>query len=297
MNSIRSIAILVHQNDRKARQVPYIVWHLAKKWQTKGIEIEVVRGISKVIEADLLLTQIDLSVIPDEYLRYYENFQWAVNRSLTDIRKSSFSATLLKTGDGWEGPVMLKSNLNFGGLPEARLGGFAGRISRVANRLQKCIPGPKKYRSKILDPYNYPVYQHVSDLPAGVFQNPSIVVERFLQEPSADGYMLRSYNFLGNRGFTRRRVSDQPIVKAANSRLVDAPPLPPELLEFRKRLRFDYGKIDFLIHKGEPVVLDVNTTPTIVSGSKHDQLLSGLDELVPGIGDIVNQASESCSDR
>lgn len=297
MNSIRRLAILVHQNDRKARQIPYIVWHLAKEWQMKGIEIEVVRGTSRVVEADVLFPQIDLSVITDEYLRYYENFQWIVNRNLTDIRKSSFSANLVKPGDGWEGPVMLKSNLNFGGLPEARLGGVAGRVSRVAYRLQKSILGPKKYRSNILDPYNYPIYQRLSDLPAGVFQNPSIVVERFLQEPSADGYLLRSYNFLGNRGFTRRRVSDQPIVKAANSRLVDAPPLPPELLEFRKRLRFDYGKIDFLMHEGEPVVLDINTTPTIVTGSKQDRLLSGLDELVPGIGDIVNQSGESRSDR
>ena len=292
MNKIRRIAILVHRNDRKALQFPYIVWRLAREWERKGAKIELVRGTRKVVDADILFPQIDLSVIPDEYLRYYENFPVVVNRNLTDIRKSSFSANRVKPGDGWDGPVMLKSNLNFGGQPEARLGGITDLVKRIASRLQQSIPGAQKFGSGMLDPYNYPIYQQASDVPAEVFENPAIVVERFLQEPSADGYVLRSYNFLGNCGFTRRRVSDQAIVKAANSRLIDAPPLPPELLEFRKSLCFDYGKIDYLMHEGKPVVLDINTTPTIVSGSGQDKLLIGLDELAPGIGDIAKETSE-----
>lgn len=69
MNPIRKVAILLHQRDRRAHEVGYIAWLLAKEWTAQGMEIEILRGIDRVVEADLLFPQIDLSVIPDEYRR------------------------------------------------------------------------------------------------------------------------------------------------------------------------------------------------------------------------------------
>jgi hypothetical protein len=38
-------------------------------------------------------------------------------------------------------------------------------------------------------------------------------------------------------------------------------PVSEEILEVRRRLGFDYGKIDYVVHEGQVVLIDVNTTP------------------------------------
>ena len=258
------------------------------------MEIEVLRGTNRVIEADLLFPQIDLSVVPDEYQRYFEHYPRVINRRLGDIRKSSFSTNRVLPGDGWHGPVIVKSDLNYGGIPEMRLAGFHARIGKflkwtghAAQRFfsrhahghsLSVVTGP-------LDPHHYPVFDRADEVPEEVLSNQRLIVERFLREPLQEGYILRSYNFLGDRGFSRRRISDQPIVKASNSRLLDAPPVPPQLDELRQRLGFDFGKIDYLELDGMPVVLDINTTPTVVDGS--EQLARDLRSLAPGIESIA----------
>lgn len=297
MTEIQKIAVLVHEHDRGAQRFPYIVWHLQKEWESRGLAVELVRGVKRVVEADILFPQIDLSVIPDAYLRYFENYRCVVNRNMRDIRKTSFSPLRVEPGDGWAGPVIVKSNLNYGGLPEVRLGGVLGRLAiftlkkkAVFRRLLKRGGGLNENSFRLngpLNPHEYPVFERVDYVPEEVFANPALVVERFLQEPSQQGYTLRSYNFLGERGFTRRRVSSQPIVKASNSQFVDAPPLPGELVELRKQLGFDYGKIDYLVHDGKAVPLDINTTPTIARGSDQGSLLEDLNELAMGIEDIA----------
>lgn len=37
--------------------------------------------------------------------------------------------------------------------------------------------------------------------------------------------------------------------------------MPPELRAERERLDFDFGKFDFVVHEGEPLLLDANRTP------------------------------------
>lgn len=184
--------------------------------------------------------------------------------------------------------------MNFGGLPEMRRAGFHTRLrklvvraGRAAHRLVSPPAGcpVPAIATEFLDQHHYPVFDHADEVPDEAFSNPRFIVERFLREPSQEGYSLRSYNFLGDLGFTRRRVSDQPIVKASNSRLLDAPPVPPQLDEMRQKLGFDFGKIDFLEIDGAPVVLDINTTPTVVDGS--EQLARDLLSLAPGIDSVT----------
>ena len=297
MTRINKIAILVHEHDRMARRFPYIVWFLQNEWESRGIEIEILRGTGKVVDADILFPQIDLSVVPDTYLRYFENYPKVINRDIRDIRKTSFSSLRVEPGDGWEGPVILKSNLNYGGFPEVRLGSAFGRIELLASKM---IASIRRFKSRQetgkstelrlegpINPHDYPVFERASDVPEEIYRHPNIIVERFLKEPSEQGYVLRSYNFLGSRGFTRRRVSSDPIVKASNSRLIDSPPIPRGLIELRNELGFDYGKIDYLEYDGQTVPLDINTTPTIVKGSDQDSLLRDLRDLAWGIEDIV----------
>jgi hypothetical protein len=43
--------------------------------------------------------------------------------------------------------------------------------------------------------------------------------------------------------------------------------VPAELLQIRKAWQVDFGKFDYVLHDGKPVLLDINKTPTI-SGSR-----------------------------
>jgi hypothetical protein len=290
LSPIRKIAILVHERDRRARRIGLIALLLADEWASRGIGIELLQGIDRVVDADLLLPQIDLSVVPDAYLRYFEHYPRVINRRVVDIRKSTISTIRVRPGDGWEGPVIVKSDLNYGGYPEMRLARIDARLRNALKRAGREIrrlgrPRAGKQSPHLvtapLNPHHYPVFDHANAVPEAVFRNPALIVERFLREASPEGYTLRSYNFLGDRGFARRRVSAQPIVKASNSRLLDAPSVPRQLVEFRHRLGFDFGKIDYVELDGAPVVLDINTTPTVVDGS--ERLARDLRSLAPGI--------------
>ena len=240
-----------------------------------------------------MFPQVDLSIIPEDYVRYCEEFPRVVNRRVTDIRKSIFSTCRVQPGDAWRGRVIVKTDRNYGGRPELRILGNKHRISGIYRRARyvtRRLIGQSYERSGVdlstassLNPHNYPIFDSVDAVPPGAFENPALIVERFLQEPSEDGYVLRSYNFLGDRWFSRRRVSPNPIVKAYNSRLIDSPTVPPKLIEIRNSLGFDYGKFDYLMHEGEPILLDVNTTPTVVKGENHENLLRSLNHLASGI--------------
>ena len=35
----------------------------------------------------------------------------------------------------------------------------------------------------------------------------------------------------------------------------------PDIVELIKRMKFDYGKFDYVMHEGKPVLLDANKTP------------------------------------
>src|SRR5213079_1238108 len=44
----------------------------------------------------------------------------------------------------------------------------------------------------------------------------------------------------------------------------------PEIVEARKRLNFDYGKFDYVLHEGRPVLLDTNKTTGADRGSSRE---------------------------
>jgi len=95
-----------------------------------------------------------------------------------------------------------------------------------------------------------------------VFRNPALVVERFLPEREGDRYFMRHYLFLGDRARNVRVADSTPFMRRSWAVPVDEGlPVPEQVLAFRRRLGMDYGKIDYTIHNGEVVIVDVNRTP------------------------------------
>jgi hypothetical protein len=99
------------------------------------------------------------------------------------------------------------------------------------------------------------------------------VIERFLPELEDGLYYTRVYQFLGNRSICLRMGSRSPIVKAHNSVSVERVEPHPQVAEWRKRLNIDYGKLDYVVTNGQPVLLDANKTIG-ASPSGMNQLIS-----------------------
>ncbi len=79
-----------------------------------------------------------------------------------------------------------------------------------------------------------------------------------------------------------------PFLKRAACEPVDEGlPVPDEVLALRRELGLDYGKIDYVIHDGQVVILDVNRTPAQpgtpeATARAVGDLADGIWSLLPG---------------
>ena len=115
------IVNLFHKNDRFYNPARYIVHDMAGFWRADGHEVVYVYGVKRHVPADLLLVHVNLSVVPEEYLEYALRYPIALNGRVRDIRKSTLSRNLVAYGDDWDGPVIVKTDLNYAGQPERLL--------------------------------------------------------------------------------------------------------------------------------------------------------------------------------
>jgi hypothetical protein len=94
---------------------------------------------------------------------------------------------------------------------------------------------------------------------------------------------------MGSRERCTRVVTPDQVSKAGGILRHGPSEIPDQLRRERERLGFDFGKFDFVIHDGEPVLLDANRTPGIArrlqsqmeEGARN--LARGLDELLAGL--------------
>jgi hypothetical protein len=255
------IVVLFHEGDRHLSTSRYIVHHLATYWREDGHDVQFAFGLSATPPADLVLVHVNLSVVPDDYLALAARYPLALNTGIRDIRKSRVSENLVRPGDAWTGPVIVKSNLNYGGRPEIDLNRswlerrFA-RIGRLRDSLRRGLGRPPRIDS----PNAYEIYERLDAVPDYRLGDESLVVERFLPEIEGDLYFTRVYQVLGDRWSCTRMGSRSPIVKANESVLVETVEPPPEAKMWRERLGMDYGKLDYVVHDGRPVLLDANKT-------------------------------------
>jgi hypothetical protein len=63
------------------------------------------------------------------------------------------------------------------------------------------------------------------------------------------------------------RINRERILKRSKCILFDERlPVPDEVVSLRRQLGLDYGKIDYVIHDNQVVILDVNKTPGSAAG-------------------------------
>ena len=265
----KRIAVLFHENDRYINIRDYVIAFLADYWVKDGNEVTFVFGTQKFVPANIAILHVNLSVVPDEYLEFAKHYPIVLNGRIKDIRKSAFSRRLLARDDPYQGKVIVKTDLNSAGGPERylnrshsllMLSGYVPKQVRslISRHILRTSFGPLRIQTST----DYHIYDSLREVPRSCFDDPALVVEEFLPEREKGLYCMRIFNFLGDRSNCIRVKSAHPIVKWSNWDAGDVQVIEPhpDVVNFRNSLGLDYGKLDYVVHDGEAIILDVNKT-------------------------------------
>jgi len=288
---VARIAILFHENEAHHDHSRYVVHHLARFWRERGDEVIYLFGPDRFVPADVVIVHVDLTVVPERYLGLTVRYPVAVNARLRDIRKSRISRQLVRPGDGWQGPVVMKSNLNNRGRPERVLGrNWLERHWKGAGRLRDAWERFTDPAAPLRQAPEYAVLDTVDSVPASWWNREDVVIERFLPEREDGLYHLRMVLAFGDRLIGTRLAAPDPIVKAANSVRTETIEPDPVCAAWRREFGLDYGKLDYVVHEGQPTLLDVNKTvgasrsgyrpdADLIAARRH--LAGGIDQYLP----------------
>lgn len=277
--AVARIVVITHAYDNfRGRNL--LLGSLAAYWADAGHVIRVVEGLGDWPDADAAVMHVDLSVTPAAYIEAARKYPIVINAAVTDIRKSRVSRNLLRRSDDWTGAVVVKTELNYRGIPER----CAMECFRRDGKSPDLVPVPLVSMDR-----SYPILRSIAEVPDEVWNNPGLVVERFLPERDARGFWMRAWVFCGERERCGRYLGTHPIVKAGNIVAREPATVPDELRAERERLGFDFGKFDFASHEGRAILFDANRTPSAPPPGPdldvlNKQLAGGIDTLLRKIG-------------
>lgn len=286
----KPVLILLHRRDMRFESSGYLLHRLAQFWQDHGTGVRILRGRRWGVRAEAVIPHLDLTERPAAYQAYLQRFPCVLNRSLTSIAKSTFSGQLVRAGDRYDGPVIIKTELNYAGVPEKLLA--QPRPFRwldpttLVDQFQRRRPG---YRAPVIESnpsryHNYAIYTNLRAVPPELFQNPAWVVEKFLPEYRDGYYYLRFTYVLGPRHITLEIQSAQAIAKGATALQCREVETPAEILARAQALGVDFGKLDHAWHEGRLVLYDINPTPSSRNFFDHFGVFDRVvEQLAPGV--------------
>jgi hypothetical protein len=252
------VVILTHEHD-EFDGTNYMLRGVCEAWRENGMNVTVLRGPGPYVGADAAILHVDLTVVPNPYIEFMRQYPIALNFAVKDISKRNISVNLVRRGDGYSGPVIVKTNRNFGGGREAETSqkSFLRKYARaIRRRLHWSLRAE-------LGIWEYPIYSSPAQVPWAVWHNPDLIVERLLCERRDEFYCTRSWVFLGDAEGNTLYYAKQPIIKSRVAVKSEPAQVPDELRQMRRKLGFDFGKFDYGIVEGRVVLYDANRTPTV----------------------------------
>jgi hypothetical protein len=281
---VARIVVVTHEFDQFCCQPRFRLWRAPTSHYLLFDVLKLLRGLGhswtvvagpRRARGDVAFLHVDCTQVAEDYLGLAREFEVSINFNVQDISKRHVSGAVLTKAAAWRGPVIVKSDLNCMGWGEASQNGIAKSRGRP-------LPHPDVVLSD-----GYIVLPSIHEVQEHIWSDHTKVVERFIPEPDKDGFALRTWVFMGERERCTRHVCRDPIIKGENvlSRTVSA--VPEALRTERGRLGFDYGKFDFVLHDGVPVLLDANRTP----GSSVNLRLfvqDGMQNLALGLHQLIS---------
>jgi len=265
---MKHVAILNFRYGNFDDHCAYLLREIAAIWKENGVEVTVLHGPTPNVRADLVISHVDLTIVPMDHIAYLRQFPKALNGPVVDISKRFISNHVLRSWEEFEGPVIAKANLNCAGVKEAR---FAARGLMPKDRAEPFT--------------DYQIFESPAEVPAEYWRDRNIVIEKFLPERDGDEFCLRTWVFFGDKETNSLSYANEPIIKSSKVvRRVSIPDEVPDALRARREeLGFDYGKFDYAVVDGEVVLYDANRTPSLGAFSREkymptiELLASGLE--------------------
>jgi hypothetical protein len=257
----RHIAVLFHEHDRYRDPSAYLVHHLAEFWREDGHKVSYLYGTRRFVPADIVLVHINLSVVPARYLEFASRYPIVLNGRIRDIRKSTISSNIVRPGDPWDGPVIVKSDLNYAGAPERFLRRtWMEQRWRTLRSVRRRLDRMRGMAAPFEESFDYKLFDRIDDVPAEWFSNKDVIVEKFRPELENGIYHVRIYMFLGDRWSCPRVGTAKHVVKSEPGAQTEVVEPAAEVVAWRGELGLDYGKLDYVVNNGEVVCIDVNKT-------------------------------------
>jgi hypothetical protein len=277
------IGILVHPRQKFTQNSSWL-GELGAIWRARGLRITLMRGPTSEIRPDVVFNSVDLTRTPSEYVTFLERFPVVINRRVIDISKRRISRNIVDRPEAFRGPVIIKTNLNCNGWPEAY-------FARVEAPEDAPVQRDTSWATRTSLP-TYPIFSSTRQVPADVWSNRALVVERFLPERDGELFCIRTWLFLGKAERIARFFAKTPVIKSGEivgrERLHE---VPNDLRRLRQRLGFDFGKFDFAIVNGKTVLYDANRTPTL-GVIPRDDIMPWLPKFSDGLWSFIPRPPE-----
>ena len=251
-------------------------------WRQQGHAVSV--GPTVPPGTDVALLHINTTTIDEAAIPTAPDAVPVLNRHALDISKRLVSKNLVDPDSAYDGAVIVKTDDNCFGGPR-----WPQSLPHLLTNQLRRVVGPSTWRHlRLLPRRDYPVLPSKRDVPDWVWRRKDLVVEKFTPEKDGDFYVLRQWLFLGAREYGTKLYSREPVIKTRNmARYEYVYDVPDFLRAERARLGMDFGKFDYVVVDGQPILLDANKTPTVgLKAKPSDNLMN----LAAGLEDFAANA-------
>jgi hypothetical protein len=251
--------VYVERRSNFLRIAAYKLKYMLRGLSRANLSYRVLDRFSPNDAAERGFLHVDLTEVPKAFQAIHHYYPACVNGRAATISRLLYSRARLGPADPYVGPVIVKTILNYRGLPELRLHRTSNIVRRCVHALRKrTTPG---YEARFCPVYR--VYPSLSAVPAGVWTDPRLMVERFLAgrlEPPIVKYRFEFfYDVELNMRSTYDSLLCDPKTLIRTEHVTD---VPPEVAAVRSALHLDYGAIDYFVLGGDAFVIDANKTVT-----------------------------------
>jgi hypothetical protein len=166
--TVAAIVVITHHYDvpmytsktEDGLRSSYMLGPIIVELASRGHRVTIARGVpTQVIAADIAILHVDLTLVPAEYLEFAASFPICLNGEVRNIAKRTVANGLVRQNTNWAGSVIVKTDLNYRGVPELRANNLAG---------QKNLPAPFPNAVFLSD---YPTFDGVSAVPPAYWLN------------------------------------------------------------------------------------------------------------------------------
>lgn len=206
---------------------------------------------------------IDLTDIPEEFKQVVPLYKFTINGKATTINRRIYSRSMLSEGDSYQGPVIVKTVLNHMGLPELRYKKNKKLAALLRYKFRRIFD--HGFKEKICP--SYVIYNSLKKVPAMVWDNTDLIVEKFIPGSLKLPVTKHRYDFFFDCKFITCSVFDSLLCDPLKVVKVEAiNELPDEVSSLRNKLNLDFGSIDYFVQKDKAIIIDANKTTTVTSG-------------------------------